>query len=69
MKISPFEKTVVSNMKDLILVIISIEWLTDFGVTWISGSGILLCLSGSTIFSIPVLDKVEPDAPLSVKQE
>lgn len=55
MKISPFEKAIVSNIKDLILVMISVEWLLDFQITVISGFGIAICLAGSFIFSIPVL--------------
>lgn len=55
MKISPFEKAIVSNIKDLILVIVSVEWLFDFKITMVSGIGIGLCLVGSLIFSVPVL--------------
>ena len=32
MKISPFEKAIVSNIKDLILVVISVEWFYDFKI-------------------------------------
>jgi hypothetical protein len=53
MKISPFSKAIISNIKDMILVLISVLWLYDFSVNFISGSGIVLCLTGSTIFAIP----------------
>ena len=55
MKISPFEKAIVSNIKDLILVLISIEWFLDFSITILSGTGMILCLMGSAIFSTPYL--------------
>lgn len=57
MKISPFEKAIVSNIKDLILVFISVEWLYDFSITMLSGTGMILCLMGSAIFSVPYLSK------------
>ncbi len=57
MKISPFEKAIVSNIKDLILVLISVEWLYDFSITIVSGTGIILCLMGSAIFSVSYLSK------------
>jgi len=57
MKISPFQKAIVSTIKDLILVLISVEWLYDFHMTILSGTGIILCLMGSTIFSVPNLSK------------
>ena len=57
MKISPFSKAIISNIKDMILVLISVLWLYDFSVNFISGSGIVLCLTGSTIFAIPYLEK------------
>ena len=59
MKISPFEKAIVSNIKDLILVFISVEWLYDFRITMLSGTGMILCLMGSAIFSVPYLSKSE----------
>ena len=69
MKISPFEKAIVSNIKDLILAIISVEWLLDFEITIISGFGIVICLAGSFIFSIPVLFDEEERKDLSDPDE
>lgn len=55
MKISPFEKSTVSNIKDLALMIISVSYFHDFSITGISGTGILLCLISSILFSLPFL--------------
>lgn len=55
MKISPFEKSMIANIKDLILMVISVIYLHDYSITFISGFGIILCLASSVIFSIPFL--------------
>lgn len=55
MKISPFEKSTVSNIKDLILMLISVFVYHDFSITPISGVGLILCLIFSALFSLPYL--------------
>jgi len=56
MKISPFEKASVSNIKDLVLTLISIKYFKDVNLTPVSESGIVFCLSASLIFSITIMD-------------
>jgi hypothetical protein len=56
MKISPFEKASVSNIKDLVLTLISIEYFKDVTLNPISEAGIVFCLSASLIFSITLMD-------------
>jgi hypothetical protein len=56
MKISPFDKWIVSNIKDLILMLISVSYFRDLHLTPISGIGLCLCLCSSVIFSIPFKD-------------
>jgi hypothetical protein len=56
MKISPFEKSIVANIKDLILMVISVVYLHDYTITPISGFGIVLCLICSALFSVPYLE-------------
>jgi len=56
MKISPFEKASVSNIKDLVLTIISINYFKDFVLTTFSEVGILFCLSASIIFSFTLIE-------------
>jgi hypothetical protein len=55
MKISPFEKSTVSNIKDLILMLISVFYYGDFSLTVVSGFGLILCLIFSALFSLPYL--------------
>ena len=55
MKISPFEKSTVSNIKDLILMVISVVYLHDYSINTVSGLGIILCLISSALFSMPYL--------------
>lgn len=59
MKISPFEKASVSNIKDLVLTIISIKYFQDFVLTSFSEVGIFFCLSASVIFSFTLIEKSE----------
>ena len=59
MKISPFEKASVSNIKDLVLTIISIKYFGDIKLTAMSESGIVFCLSASLIFSITLMEGEE----------
>ena len=61
MMISPFEKSTVSNIKDLILMLLSVYYFKDFLITWISGSGIAICLVASALFSIPFIEKEVKD--------
>jgi len=56
MKISPFEKSTVSNIKDLILMLISVFYFNDLGLNYISGLGIVICLISSALFSLPFLE-------------
>jgi hypothetical protein len=56
MKISPFEKASVSNIKDLVLTIISINYFKDFVLTTFSEVGIFFCLSASIIFSFTLIE-------------
>lgn len=51
MKISPFEKSTVSNIKDLLLTLISVYYLQEFALTYISSTGLFLCLVSSAIFA------------------
>jgi hypothetical protein len=57
MKISPFEKASVSNIKDLVLTVISIKYFQDFVLTGFSEVGIVFCLSASAIFSFTLIEK------------
>ena len=59
MKISPFEKASVSNIKDLILTVISIQYFKDFEMTLFSELGLMLCLSASVIFSFTLIENSE----------
>jgi hypothetical protein len=61
MKISPFEKASVSNIKDLVLTIISIKYFQDFILTAFSEIGIVFCLSASVIFSFTLIEKSEKE--------
>ena len=56
MKISPFEKASVSNIKDLVLTLVSIKYFQDINLTPVSESGIVFCLSASLIFSITLME-------------
>ena len=56
MKISPFEKASVSNIKDLVLTLVSIKYFRDINLTPVSESGIVFCLSASLIFSITLME-------------
>jgi hypothetical protein len=67
MKISPFSKAIISNIKDMILVMISVLWLFDFTANLISATGIALCLIGSTIFALPYLEKEAPEEKSATK--
>ena len=51
MKISPFEKSTVSNIKDVLLTLISVFLLREFILTPISTLGLVLCLISSAIFA------------------
>lgn len=57
MKISPFEKATVSNIKDILLTFISVYYFKDFILGLISEAGIILCLSASILFSYTLLVK------------
>ena len=57
MKISPFEKASVSNIKDLVLTIISIHYFADFAMNGLSEVGIVLCLTASMVFSCRLIEK------------
>ncbi len=61
MKISPFEKASVSNIKDLVLTLISIKYFKDVSLNPISESGIFFCLSASIIFSITLMEAGKED--------
>lgn len=65
MKISPFEKSTVSNIKDLILMVISVVYLHDYTITAVSGVGIILCLISSALFSMPFLQEKDDNIPIS----
>ena len=56
MKISPFEKASVSNIKDLVLTLISIKYFKDVTLTPVSESGIVFCLTASIVFSINLME-------------
>ena len=56
MKISPFEKASVSNIKDLILTLLSLKYFQEFAFNFISEVGIFFCLTSSIIFSISLID-------------
>ncbi len=56
MKISPFEKASVSNIKDLILTIVSIKYFKDFEITLLSEMGVFFCLSASIVFSFTLIE-------------
>ena len=55
MKISPFEKASVSNIKDLILTVVSIYYFKDFEITLLSEIGVIFCLSASMAFSLTLI--------------
>jgi hypothetical protein len=57
MKISPFEKSTVSNIKDLILMLISVFYFHDIGLNLISGLGVVICISSSALFSLPYIQE------------
>ena len=57
MKISPFEKATVANIKDIVLTMISVLYFKDLLLTPLSETGILICLIASVTFSIKLLDK------------
>jgi hypothetical protein len=59
MKISPFEKASVSNIKDLILTVVSIEYFKDLEMTLFSEVGLALCLSASVVFSFTLIEHAE----------
>lgn len=59
MRISPFEKASVSNIKDLVLTLISIYYFQDFIMTGFSEVGIFFCLSASVVFSCTLIEKSE----------
>jgi hypothetical protein len=66
MKISPFEKASVSNIKDLILTLISIKYFKDVSMNPVSELGIFCCLTASVMFSITLrfgapLKEEDPD--------
>jgi len=61
MKISPFEKASVSNIKDLLLTIASIQYFKDFEMTLLSEIGIFFCLSSSVVFSLTLIEKKEKE--------
>ena len=61
MKISPFEKASVSNIKDLLLTIASIRYFKDFEMTLLSEIGIFFCLSSSVVFSLTLIEKKEKE--------
>jgi hypothetical protein len=61
MRISPFEKASVSNIKDLVLTIVSIKYFQDFILTGFSEVGIFFCLSASILFSCTLIEKSETD--------
>lgn len=65
MKISPFEKSTVSNIKDLILMVISVVYLHDYSINTVSGLGIILCLISSALFSMPYLQQKDDLTPIS----
>ena len=62
MKISPFEKASVSNIKDIFLTLISINYFKDVNLTFVSETGIALCLIASLAFSITLISKDNPKA-------
>jgi hypothetical protein len=59
MKISPFEKATVSNIKDILLTFISVYYFKDFILSLISETGIAFCLSASIVFSYTLLQDEE----------
>lgn len=61
MKISPFEKATVSNIKDIVLTFISVYYFKDFILSLISEVGILLCLSASMALSYTLLQQDESE--------
>lgn len=59
MKINPFEKATVSNIKDIGLTFISVYYFKDFVLSLISETGIFFCLTASVVFSYTLLQKAE----------
>ena len=53
MWISPFEKATVSNIKDLLILAISVRIFHEMELVGMNEVGILLCLVGSALFSMP----------------
>ena len=68
MKISPFEKASVSNIKDLVLTLISIKYFKDVTLTPVSESGIVFCLSASIIFSVTLMEGGQASRALAVEE-
>lgn len=68
MKISPFEKASVSNIKDLVLTLISIKYFKDVTLTPVSESGIVFCLSASIIFSVTLMEGEQASRALAVEE-
>jgi hypothetical protein len=69
MKISPFDKWIVSYIKDLILMLISVSYFRDLHLTPISGFGLCLCLCSSVIFTIPFKNKNKNKNKISYKDK
>lgn len=55
MWISPFEKATVSNIKDLLILAISVQFFHEMELVGMNEAGIFLCLVGSGLFSLPAL--------------
>lgn len=55
-----------SNIKDLVLVIISVLYYHDFALAPISSIGMILCLISSALFSVPYLQ--EPDQEVKIPE-
>ena len=53
MIISPFEKATVSNVKDLFILMISVKLFHEMELISMNEIGIILCLIGSAMFSLP----------------
>ena len=68
MKISPFEKASVSNIKDLVLTLISIKYFKDVTLTPVSEAGIVFCLSASMIFSVSLMEGEQSSRPVPVEE-
>lgn len=55
MVISPFEKATVSNIKDLFILMISVKVFHEMELISMNEIGMLFCLIGSAMFSMPAL--------------